>query len=118
MIVNDDSIHFRYEKYWLPFMSAVSGSVETDVGPLCPPLDIHWVWHTHMLAPVSYSADCTAVAGRLVGHTLTSSQIREANRSVQYSTVQYSTVQRLTGQCSTVQYSFSNALELLSWWSH
>ena len=117
MIVDDDSIHFRYEKYWLPFMSAVSGSVETDVGPLCPPLDIHWVWHTHMLAPVSYSADCTAVAGRLVGHTLTSSQIREANRSVQYSTVQYSTVQYRSvgswfGRC------FANALELLSWWSH
>ena len=71
--------YFRYEKYWLPFISTISTSTETDT-EFCPPLDIHWVWHTHMLAPVSYSMDTMAVVGRMIGHQLTSAQVREANR--------------------------------------
>merc|ERR1711911_217 len=67
---------FRYEKYWLPFLSSISSSPEQD-SEFCPPLDIHWVWHTHMLAPVSYSLDTVAVTGRMIGHTLTSPQVRE-----------------------------------------
>jgi hypothetical protein len=37
-----------------------------------PPVDVHWVWHVHMLAPVQYRADCQAVAGRILGHYLRS----------------------------------------------
>ena len=41
----------RYEKHWMPFLAEVSSSIETDLN-FCPPIDIHWVWHVHMLAPV------------------------------------------------------------------
>ena len=33
-----------------------------------PPMDIHWVWHVHMLAPVQYNKDCTATVDRILGH--------------------------------------------------
>lgn len=66
----------RYERYWLPLLASLTtendtpsvGSTNTsDINkPLngftkmiyAPPTDIHWVWHVHMLAPVSYIADC------------------------------------------------------------
>ena len=35
---------------------------------LAPPLDIHWVWHVHMLCPVQYNKDCTATVDRILGH--------------------------------------------------
>jgi len=70
---------YRYEKYWMPFLAEVSKSIETDVEFL-PPMDIHWVWHVHMLAPVSYKIDCINVAGRLLGHRLTNLQERESLR--------------------------------------
>ena len=41
----------RYEKHWMPLLAEVSSSIETDLN-FCPPIDIHWVWHVHMLAPV------------------------------------------------------------------
>ena len=59
----------RYEKFWLPLLSSVSKSPDTDL-QFCPPLDVHWVWHVHMLCPTAYAADCTAVAGRVLGHAL------------------------------------------------
>ena len=31
-------------------------------------MDIHWVWHVHMLAPVQYNKDCTATVDRILGH--------------------------------------------------
>ena len=66
---------FRYEKYWLPFLTAqtvpaaaaaaaAGGAAEDGAAggggtgqadDLAPPLDIHWVWHVHMLAPVFYA---------------------------------------------------------------
>ena len=72
---------FRYEKFWLPLLGEISESPESDLA-WCPPLDIHWVWHTHMLAPVTYSLDCQAILGRLAGHRLTTAQERTAARSV------------------------------------
>ena len=53
----------RYEKYWMPFLAEKSSQMETDL-KFAPPLDIHWVWHVHMLAPVQYSKDCTACVGK------------------------------------------------------
>ena len=72
---------FRYEKFWLPLLAEISDSPETDLR-WCPPLDIQWVWHTHMLAPVSYNMDCQAIVGRLLAHRLTTAQERAAARSV------------------------------------
>ena len=34
------------------------------------PLLVFQVWHVHMLAPVQYNKDCTAVAERMLGHQL------------------------------------------------
>ena len=47
---------FRYEKYWIPFILYNSPSYETDLDWL-PPLDVHWAWHVHMLAPRVYTRD-------------------------------------------------------------
>ena len=69
----------RYEKFWLPLLAEISSGPESDWA-WCPPVDVGWVWHTHMLAPVTYNMDCLAVAGRLVGHRLTSAQERQAAR--------------------------------------
>ncbi len=59
----------RYERCWVPFLLAHSRSPEEDEqAHLAPPLDVHWVWHVHMLAPVAYAIDCKSMADRLLGH--------------------------------------------------
>ena len=48
---NEDFIKYsiiRYEKYWMPFLTENSSQIEDDL-KFSPPLDIHWVWHVHML---------------------------------------------------------------------
>ena len=50
----------RYEECWLPLASEHSS--------LQPPLDIHWVWHVHMLAPYYYEKDCLALVSAVVQH--------------------------------------------------
>ena len=48
-------------------MSA-SEDYETDLAFL-PPLDVHWVWHVHMLAPVRYARDLQeSPLGRIINH--------------------------------------------------
>ena len=57
------------EKYWMPFLAKHSSTMAGDL-KFAPPLDIHWVWHVHMLAPVQYNKDCTATVDRMLGkHT-------------------------------------------------
>ena len=34
------------------------------------PLDIAWVWHVHMLSPVSYENDCNEIVSTLVDHKI------------------------------------------------
>jgi hypothetical protein len=55
----------RDEKYWLPLLAeqlplqfAGQDNPKIKQTKYAPPMDIHWVWHVHMLAPVSYTADC------------------------------------------------------------
>jgi hypothetical protein len=77
----------RYEKYWLPLLAELTTSTEdktettsnrkSEGGKLkyVPPIDIHWVWHVHMLAPVSYIKDCKAITnGKIIDHQLCSLQ--------------------------------------------
>jgi hypothetical protein len=71
----------RYEKLWLPFLADISKNVDTDT-KYCPPLDIHWVWHVHMLSPVAYQADCQAIVGRLIGHVLRPPEILHGIRDI------------------------------------
>jgi len=56
----------RYETCWLPL--AAGHRSET----LAPALDVHWVWHCHMLAPYSYEADVRRLVGCTVDHRLMS----------------------------------------------
>ena len=57
----------RYEKYWMPLLAKVSDKMVDDLGYVSP-MDVHWVWHVHMLAPVQYNKDCTATVNRMLGH--------------------------------------------------
>ena len=57
---------YRYEKCWLPLLHADSALGERKV----PPLDVHWVWHVHMLSPTKYAEDCTRLHGAVFDHTL------------------------------------------------
>ncbi len=66
----------RYEKYWLPLVTSLCQDPAEDL-LLAPPLDVHWVWHVHLLAPVSYAEDCVRVAGRVVDHHLKSYAVLE-----------------------------------------
>ena len=52
----------RYEFYWLPLV------VENPDLDLEPALDIHWVWHVHLLAPAFYIQDCKRVVSKVPGH--------------------------------------------------
>ena len=71
----------RYEKYWLPLLAELTTSTEdktettsnrkSEGGKLkyAPPIDIHWVWHVHMLAPQSYRTDLKrTILGRPMNH--------------------------------------------------
>ena len=48
----------RYEQYWLPL------AARHPTEQLVPGLDVHWVWHCHMLAPYSYESDVSRLVGR------------------------------------------------------
>ncbi|XP_062595777.1 uncharacterized protein LOC134257152 [Saccostrea cucullata] len=56
---------FRYETLWLPF------AAEHKDLTLTAPLDIAWVWHCHLLAPVMYVSDCLRTCNTEVNHSLT-----------------------------------------------
>ena len=69
---NEDLVSYsiiRYEKYWMPFLAKMSTKMIGDLD-WAPPIDIHWVWHVHMLAPVQYNKDCTTISQRMLGHEL------------------------------------------------
>ena len=48
----------RYETCWLPLLS-----INQDEN-LVPPLDVHWVWHVHMLSPKCYYDDMKKVGNK------------------------------------------------------
>ena len=68
---------WRYEKFWLPLASEHNGKEE-----IVPPLDVHWVWHTHMLAPHYYRRDCMNIVGRVIPHKLLSE--KEYNEAIKH----------------------------------
>lgn len=49
---------YRYEHFWLPLLLATPQRVRAS---LAPPLDVHWVWHCHMLCPHRYTEDCVRI---------------------------------------------------------
>ena len=48
--------------FWLPLV-ATHG--EKNV---VPPLDIHWIWHCHLLAPYYYEKDTIRIVGKVIDH--------------------------------------------------
>ena len=44
---------------------------------IAAPLDIAWVWHVHMLSPVSYQRDCNEIVATLVDHKLLAGEQRD-----------------------------------------
>ena len=52
----------RYETIWLPIVA------ENPNEFLEPPLDVHWVWHVHMLCPKQYASDCQELLGCVPNH--------------------------------------------------
>ena len=44
---------------------------------LAAPLDIAWVWHVHMLSPLSYERDCNEIVSVLVDHRFLVRKARE-----------------------------------------
>ena len=77
----------RYEAFWLPL------AAEHKKEHLPAPLDIEWVWHCHMLAPVCYEADCTSLVGKVVDHKIYSEKDRTKalEKSRKYWTAKYPT---------------------------
>lgn len=62
----------RYEQCWLPLVA------EHDGKEIAPPLDVHWIWHVHMLAPYYYEKDCTNLVNKIIDHKLMYDSIRQA----------------------------------------
>ena len=51
---------FRYERFWLPLVAELSTKPKDDLA-FAPPMDVHWVWHVHMLSPRDYAKDCRSL---------------------------------------------------------
>lgn len=54
----------RYETLWLPLVAGNPDEI------LAAPLDIEWIWHCHMLAPLAYEKDCMDSYGTIIKHQL------------------------------------------------
>ena len=61
----------RYETCWLPLVAQQSGK------EIAPPLDVHWIWHVHMLAPYFYEKDCTEIVNTVPDHMILSENAPE-----------------------------------------
>ena len=61
----------RYEECWLPLAARHQSTAPAKSrSALAPAVDVHWIWHCHMLAPYSYQSDVTRLVGRVVDHRL------------------------------------------------
>ncbi len=58
---------FRYEHIWIPLLAETEDNVN-----LIPPIDVQWIWHVHMLAPIDYIKDCKYICGKVLNHYLRS----------------------------------------------
>ncbi|KAK3600650.1 hypothetical protein CHS0354_031563 [Potamilus streckersoni] len=66
---------YRYEHFWLPL------AAENPNETLVAPLDIHWVWHCHMLCPKTYVKDCMNIVGVVVDHAFVEDRSKALQRS-------------------------------------
>ena len=68
---------YRYEKLWLPLLK---NQIDKDDLDFAPPIDIHWVWHIHMLSPRDYQNDCNKSFGRSFDHKLGTAEEMKAKQ--------------------------------------
>lgn len=75
----------RYEAFWLPL------AAEHKKECLAAPLDIEWVWHCHLLAPLAYAEDCKNITGLMVDHKIMNDKDRTKSleKSKKYWTAKY-----------------------------
>ncbi|KAL4226738.1 hypothetical protein ACF0H5_014718 [Mactra antiquata] len=75
----------RYEAFWLPM------AAEHKKECLAAPLDIEWIWHCHLLAPLFYEADCKALVGLVVDHKVMGEKdrMKSLEKSRKYWTAKY-----------------------------
>ena len=66
--VLDNAIR-RYEQSWMPLASTIDGDA---ISEFASPLDVHWVWHCHLLAPHNYENDCARLTGKVLDHVVRS----------------------------------------------
>ena len=107
---------YRYESFWLPFLAE-----NADID-MVPPLDILIVWHSHMLAPISYASDCERLFGRILpNHVRTrtaqivkfSEQLwtKKYARSMPYELNYTASIQVIPPYTSKIKYALSQAVE-------
>jgi hypothetical protein len=107
---------YRYEIFWLPFLAENS---ELDI---VPPLDILVVWHSHMLAPISYASDCERLFGRILPNRIRprttqlikfSEQLwtKKYNRTMPYHLDYTTNIQVIPPYTSKIKYALSQAME-------
>ena len=58
---------WRYENFRLPLLDEISSGGREDLQFL-PPIDVHWIWHCHMLSPTDYIEDCKEIFERVFDH--------------------------------------------------
>ena len=56
---------YRYERCWLPLLRSDAAHLGLRK---VPPVDVHWVWHVHMLSPTKYAEDCMRLHGAVFDH--------------------------------------------------
>ncbi|CAF0765997.1 unnamed protein product [Adineta ricciae] len=107
---------YRYETFWLPFL-AEHGELD-----IIPPLDILFVWHSHMLAPTAYASDCERLFERVLPNRVRprteqllkfSEQLwtKKFNRTMPFE-LDYSTnIQVIPPYTSKIKYALSQAME-------
>jgi hypothetical protein len=107
---------YRYETFWLPFLADNS---DLDI---VPPLDILFVWHSHMLAPTAYASDSERLFGRILPNRVRprtaqiikfSEQLwtKKYNRTMPYHLDYTGTIQVIPPYTSKIKYALTQAVE-------
>ncbi|CAF5015459.1 unnamed protein product [Rotaria sp. Silwood1] len=107
---------YRYETFWLPF---IAENADLDI---VPPLDVLFVWHSHMLAPIAYASDCERLFGRIIPHRIRtrspqliklSEQLwtKKYNRTMPYHLDYTANIPVIPPYTSKIKYALTQAVE-------
>ncbi|CAF0838521.1 unnamed protein product [Rotaria sordida] len=107
---------YRYETFWLPFLA------ENRDLDIVPPLDILFVWHSHMLAPIAYASDCERLFGHILPNRVRSRSpqviklseqlwTKKYNRTMPYHIDYSAIIQVIPPYSSKIKYTLAHAVE-------